>query len=138
VTVGIITASVLACLSAVHLLWVARIKQPPPSVIPEVAGRPLFVPTRLATLAVALMLAAAAAAELVSSGAISAPASFVSPARWATAGVALAFAGRAVGDLRTIGLLKRVHGTAFARADDRYFVPLCLGLALASGWVAAH
>lgn len=50
--------------------------------------------------------------------------------RWLVyAGVAVLVA-RAVGDRRTAGFTKTVRDTAFARADDAYFTPLVVFLAL--------
>lgn len=44
---------------------------------------------------------------------------------------------RAVGDFRSVGVFKRVRGTAFARWDSRLYVLLCLAIAAACAVLAA-
>jgi hypothetical protein len=129
-------AGMLAMLSGVHVAWAFRSAPPSQAVIPHVDGRPLFVPSRLATLGVAALLALAAASVLLAGSELAGPIQTL--ARIGTSGVALAFAGRVVGDFRFVGLFKKTRGTRFARADDRYFIPICLALAVSSAWVAAH
>ena len=51
-------------------------------------------------------------------------------------GLAITFAGRAVGDFRLVGLFKRVRDTGFARLDTWVYAPLCLGLGVAIFYVA--
>lgn len=103
--------------------------------IPEVEGRPLFVPTRAACFAVALALAAAGYLLLVRAGI--AP-SFGLP--WlGVAGAAIVGAVlilRAIGDFRYVGFFKRVVGTDFATLDTRLFSPLCLALGALALWAA--
>ena len=50
--------------------------------------------------------------------------------RWAVAAGVAVLALRAVGDAKVVGFSKRVRGTPFARADDRWFTPLVVFLAL--------
>ena len=50
--------------------------------------------------------------------------------RAAAALVALVFLARTFGDRRTVGVLKRVRGTRFARWDDRLYTPLSFCLAV--------
>ena len=42
---------------------------------------------------------------------------------WIIAGI---FILRAIGDFRYVGFFKSVKQSAFARADSRYYSPLCL------------
>jgi hypothetical protein len=106
-------------------------------VIPERDGKPLFRPSRASTLGVAALLGLAATAVAGCGGWWVLPATLATPMRAIVAAVSVAFAARAVGDFRYLGFFKRVRGTRFARADDRYFVPLCLALSAATAWVAA-
>lgn len=46
--------------------------------------------------------------------------------RWGTRLLSLAFALRALGDGRMVGLSKTIRDTPFARWDTRLFTPLCL------------
>jgi hypothetical protein len=45
------------------------------------------------------------------------------------------FAARAIGNLSTVGLFKRVHHTRFGRRDTALFTPLSFALAAAFLWV---
>ena len=80
-------------------------------------GTPLFVPTRGATLGVALALAAAVVA-LGRGGLLHLPAldGVFRVASWGLGGVLLV---RAVGDRRYVRLFKRERHTDFARVDTR-------------------
>jgi Protein of unknown function (DUF3995) len=55
---------------------------------------------------------------------------YISWARLALLVVMTLFLLRAVGDFRYAGLFKKVRGTRFAKADDRLFTPLCIGVAV--------
>ena len=129
-------ASVLAFLSGLHIYWAFGGRWGSVAGIPQVDGRPAFTPSRLATLLVALGLAAAAALPLVRVGAFPFP---VSPwlSRWSAVFLAFIFFARAVGDFRLVGFFKRVRGTPFAIWDTRLFSPLCLLLAAGFARVAA-
>ena len=58
--------------------------------------------------------------------------------RTATAGLALLFFARAIGDFRYVGVFKSVTGTLFARRDTFLYSPLCLVLALIIGTIASE
>ncbi|MEQ9299424.1 MAG: DUF3995 domain-containing protein [Cyclobacteriaceae bacterium] len=45
---------------------------------------------------------------------------------------------RAIGDFRYVGLFKKVKSTEFAKYDNRYYVPLCLSIAVMGVAVAAQ
>ena len=60
----------------------------------------------------------------------------VAPVRVLAFGLAITFAGRAIGDFRLVGLFKRVRGTGFAKLDTWIYAPLCLGLGVAIFFVA--
>ena len=44
--------------------------------------------------------------------------------------VPLIFALRVIGDFKYVGLFKQIKSTKFARADNKYFIPLCAFLAI--------
>lgn len=79
--------------------------------------------------ALTLLVAGAlvAFAVLVSAAAAEVGPSLVRPLVWA--GVAV-FAVRAVGDTKTAGFSKSDHSTAFAQADDQWFTPIIVFIAL--------
>ena len=133
---AIALAFVLAFLSGLHIYWAFGGRWGWGAAIPQIDGRPAFSPSRLATLVVALGLAAAAVLPLIRTGV--APFS-VPPwlSQWSAVFLAFVFFIRAVGDFRLVGFFKRVRGTPFAIWDTRLFSPLCLLLAAGFARVAA-
>jgi hypothetical protein len=121
----------LAVLGLIHAFWAWRGVSGRSVAVPERAGRPLFAPSRGATLAVAGGLFGGALTLLAQAGLIWLP---VPPAwpRWGAFALASVFALRAVGEFRYVGLFKQVRGTRFARWDTRLFTPLCIVMALGS------
>jgi hypothetical protein len=105
--------------------------------VPSVDGKPLFVPSRHATLAVAVVLAlfaglVAATAGLVSLGL---PVVVLS---WMSYALALGLFARSVGEFKYVGFFKRVRGSRFATLDTWVYSPLCLLLAAGVATVAAR
>lgn len=125
-------ALVLGAIALVHVGWFFGAKWGLGSALPEVSGRPAFVPPRWATLTVTGAFVGAAAIVLASSRGGN---PYVS---WLTLGGALVFALRAMGDFRLVGLTKRVHGTGFARWDDALYTPLSVLLAISFAVVGAR
>jgi len=96
--------------------------------VPSVDGKPVFVPSRSATIAVGVALLLCALLVLATAGVISLGAPQVALS-WLSYALALGLLGRAVGDFRYVGFFKRIHGTKFARLDTLVYSPLCLLLA---------
>lgn len=122
---------VFVALAATHVYWALGGRRGSAAAVPSVDGRPLFTPSRGATLGVAAALVAAA---VVIAGvqewiAIPVPAMAV---RGATFAIALLFALRAVGNFRSVGFFKRPSNSAFASRDTLVYSPLCLGIAVAA------
>jgi hypothetical protein len=118
-----------------HLYWAVGPHAGQSAVLPTVDGKPLFQPSRWATVAVALALFCAAAVVAIRSGILSVPA----PGFLAVVGcwgLAAVFGLRAIGDFRYLGFFKRVTGTRFARADTFVYSPLCAVLAVMAASVA--
>ena len=105
--------------------------------VPSVNGRPLFVPSRTATAAVAVVLLLFAGLVVATAGIVSVglPAVALS---WLSYALALGLVGRAIGEFKYVGFFKRVRGTKFARLDTFVYSPLCLLLALGVALVALH
>ena len=105
--------------------------------VPSVNGRPLFVPSRGATVAVGIVLVLFAGLVAATAGlmAVGLPRALLS---WLSYGLALGLLLRAVGEFRYVGLLKRVRGTKFAVLDTYVYSPLCLLLAVGVALVAWH
>ncbi len=127
---------VLGALVVVHLWWAATNRVPAAVIPTQVDGTPLFTPRRGESAGVALVLALAAWV-LLQRGGVGAE---VLP-RWARIAGAVTFTilfgARAVGDGRFVGFSRRVRSSPFARWDARLYTPIVLGLALASGTLAA-
>jgi len=96
--------------------------------VPSVDGKPLFTPTRKATVGVGMVL-------LLFSALVAATASMISVGlprvalSWLSYALAVGLLARAVGEFKYVGFFKRVHGTKFARLDTMLYSPLCLLLA---------
>lgn len=121
----------------VHMAVMPRVGSSESGAVPSVGGKPLFVPSRHATLAVAVVLAlfaglVAATAGLVSLGL---PAVVLS---WLSYALALGLLARAVGEFKYVGFFKRVRGSRFATLDTLVYSPLCLLLAAGVAAVAAR
>jgi hypothetical protein len=126
---GVLAASLLIGLSAIHCYWAFGGQWGQSAVIPEMEGKPRFHPGKGATLLVALLLAVAAltiCGQLGFWGATLPPGLF----SWGTRVIAGAFFLRVIGDFRLVGLFKRVRTTRFAYWDTHLYVPLCLIVAV--------
>lgn len=120
-----LTAAALTAAALVHVYWAAGGSWFVDRALPPSGENDRLTPGPLLTLAVALALA-------VFAGVVALRA-FGSPPRIVDAvllgGVAV-LAIRAIGDRRVAGFTKTVRNTEFADADDRYFTPLVVFLAL--------
>jgi hypothetical protein len=103
--------------------------------VPSVEGKPLFVPSRTATVAVGVVL-------LLFAGLVAATAGIVSVGlprvvlSWLSYGLALGLVTRAMGEFKYVGFFKRVRGSRFAMLDTWIYSPLCLLLATGVAIVA--
>lgn len=131
IAIIIISALLLIVISGLHVYWAFGGTWGSGSVIPETkAQQPAFVPGKFATLAVAVLLVAAAVLLLMKAGLIQASSGFFI-VTWGCLVCAIVFGLRAIGDFRYVGLTKRVRRTRFATLDSYLFTPLCLWLCLA-------
>jgi hypothetical protein len=126
--VALATSSVFVLLSGLHVYWACGGILGASGSVPESDNRPLFKPSRVATLLVAFLLMLAALILFIRSG-IGPLSSLLSLSRHGAWALALVFTGRAVGDFRWIGFFKRVRNTRFARLDTQVYSPLCLLIA---------
>jgi Protein of unknown function (DUF3995) len=133
--VAVAVIVVFAVLASIHVYWALGGRTGSLAAVPELQGRPAFVPSSAATLAVAVGLVGCAVLVAASAGLIvsTRPAWWVS---WLAFALAIVLLGRAVGDFRLVGFFKRVHETHFARLDSAVYAPLCLCLALSVFYVA--
>jgi hypothetical protein len=123
---AIATAVALLVAAALHVYWAGGGRWMLDRAAPATgrSGR-RFQPGPVPTLLVAVALAGLAALIIaVAEG------RGPSALRWLVGAGAGALALRAVGDTRVAGFTKTVRDTPFARADDRWFTPLVVFLAL--------
>ena len=135
VAIPVALTAVLVALAAIHVYWAVTGSTSGRGVIPEVDGKPLFTPSRSATVlvAAALLVAAFIAA---SRGQLVAPAARGSLVHWAAVFAGVVFLLRAVGEFTYVGFFKRRRGTRFATLDTWLFSPLCTLIGLAFTYVA--
>ncbi len=120
-------SSTLFFLSMIHVYWAVGGKGGMKAVLPEIKGKgkPLFTPTPLITLIVAVLLFVAALIVLEASHILPnfLPTWMTSLGIWTIASV---FLLRSLGDFRYVGFSKRVYGTRFATFDTWLYSPLAL------------
>jgi hypothetical protein len=140
----------LFLLAAIHLYWMANGVTSGGAVPSRADGTPLFRPGRMASLIVALALTVAGFVVL---GRSALTLSFVPMPlfRIGIWGVSLAFAARAIGEFRYVGLFKRERSTRFAyvglfkrerstrfaRLDTWLFTPLCVVMSAVAAVLAS-
>jgi len=135
-----IVIPIIVCITFITLaLWHFKMAFGPVSgtsgSVPFVDGKPLFVPSRGATIAVGAVLLLFALLVAVTGRVIP----LVLPRvvlTWLSYGLALGLLARAIGEFKYVGFFKRVRGSRFATLDTLLFSPLCLLLALAVAFVA--
>ena len=126
--------AVFAGLSLVHVYWLFGGRVGRLAAIPEIDGKPVFQPSAVAMLVVAIGLALCAVVIAGTAGMLTLP--LPQPVlAWPTRALALALLARAVGDFRLVGFFKRIHNSRFARLDTTVFSPLCLALAIGAAIV---
>jgi hypothetical protein len=132
--IAAIVAAILAGIGLIHVFWGLGGNISGAAVVPEVAGRRAFSPSRFATLAVASCLFAASYIVAAAGHLIANP--FGRLPRYLAFGLSALFLVRAIGDFRLVGFFKRFRESRFARLDTAVYSPLCLCLALGTVYVA--
>lgn len=133
--VGVALGAAFGFLAALHVFWAFGGTWGAGAAVAEIDGRPRFVPSRGATLAVAAALIGAAVVVLASGDLILCFAPRWA-SQWAAGVLGAVFVVRALGDFRLIGFFKSVKGTRFAVRDTWLYSPLCLLLGLGAVWLA--
>lgn len=122
--------AVFTVLAIWHFAMAAMSVQANSGAVPSVDGKPLFRPSRMATVAVGVLL-------LLFAGLIAATAGIIDTgiARGVLAGLSYALAAgllaRGIGDFKYLGIFKRVRDSRFATLDTWLYSPLCLLLCAA-------
>ncbi len=127
---GISLAGIFTFLSLLHFYWGFTGITPGANVIPsDRDDKLLFRPSRFDCVVVGLGLAVFATLVLIKSEWVHLTllSRITDIAVWVIAGL---FLLRAIGDFKYVGITKKIKTTAFARMDNRYYIPLCLFIAL--------
>ncbi len=123
---SIILLIVFTFLSSMHFYWLAGGKWGLKKVIPtkENQDTTLSIP-KFATLIVALVLLLFGLLYLIKSRLINIPFSnlITTYGYWIIPSI---FILRAIGDFKYVGFFKKIKNTEFAKADSKWFAPLCL------------
>ena len=133
-TIAVLLIAIFLCLSLVHVYWLLGGRVGQLAAIPEIDGKPIFKPSAVATLVVAIGLALCAVVIAGTTGIFALPLS-QTVLSWMTRGLATVLLLRAIGDFRLVGFFKRIRHTRFARLDTAVYSPLCLALAIGSAIV---
>ena len=136
-SVALVVSSVFALLALWHFYMAWLPGSGKVGAVPSVQGKPLFAPSRAATIAVGVVLLlfailVAATARIVAVGMPEATLS------WLSFALAAGLLARAVGEFKYVGFFKRVRGSRFATLDTFVYSPLCLLLAVGVALVALH
>ncbi|MBP1989664.1 DUF3995 domain-containing protein [Paenibacillus eucommiae] len=120
------SVSILALISFLHVYWAYGGHWGIHATIPSKAGehKPAFVPGKLGTLFVAILMLIVCFILLIQGGYIP----FFSASTIIRIGCivsASVFFLRAIGDFKYVGFFKRINHTVFARNDTWLYSPLC-------------
>jgi len=112
-------------LAIIHIYWAFGGNLGKSAALPEIDGKPLFLPSAPLTFLVSGLLLICALFITVLANWVALP---VTHKLTTGLGVLLAavFAMRAIGNFKYVGFFKRVKGTRFARLDTLVYSPLCL------------
>lgn len=124
-----VVIAAFASLSFIHVYWLFGGRVGQRAAILEIDGKPVFQPSTLSTLVVAMGLALCAVVIAGTAGLLVLPLSQTALA-WMTRALAVVLLLRVIGDFRLVGFCKRIRHTRFARLDTAVYSPLCLALAI--------
>ena len=137
--IGAALAATVSLVFVALALWHVRMAVAPSAgesnAMPSVSGKPLFVPSARATLAVAVVLLLFACLVAATAGFLQIGIS-ERVLSWLSYALALGLLARAIGEFRYVGFFKRVRSSKFARMDTWIYSPLCLLLAVGVALVA--
>ncbi|HEY2492936.1 MAG TPA: DUF3995 domain-containing protein [Paenibacillus sp.] len=125
------TVGILGLISILHVYWAYGGRWGVGAAIPSKAGeyKPTFVPGKIGTLFVAILLLMVCFILLIQGGYIH---YFIANTLTRVGCIVCTsvFFLRAIGDFRYIGFFKKIKNTVFARNDTWFYSPLCLYLGL--------
>ncbi len=127
---GLIESVIFFILAGIHFNWVLGGAWGFEAALPTNAeGKRVLNPKKLDSFIVGLGLLSFGLFFLIKTGLVS-----IGLPKWllnyGTLIIAAIFLLRAIGDFKYIGFFKKIKNTKFAKADNNYFSPLCLFLAV--------
>jgi Protein of unknown function (DUF3995) len=135
--VALVVCAVFVALALWHFFMVLAPSQGASGAVPSVEGKPLFVPSTKATVAVGIVLLSFAVLVAATAGVVALPIPrFV--VVWLCYALALGLLARAIGEFKYVGFFKRIRGSRFAKLDTMVYSPLCLLLAIGVALVASQ
>ncbi len=120
--------ALFAIISAFHFYWALSDREVDLNyVIPHVDGKPVFVPTRLGSASIGVLLLGASVLILLNAYNF---APFIPGILYkgALGALSVIMLIRAVGDFKLIGFFKKIKSGKFADMDTKFYSPLCLYL----------
>lgn len=127
---SIILFVIFLILGLFHLYWLFGGKWGLQQVVPtKKEGIHSISPPKFATFLVAVVLISFGVLYLVKTNfiAVQLPKEIVDYSYWIIPSL---FIVRAIGDFNYVGFFKKIKDTAFAKADSKWFSPLCLGIGI--------
>lgn len=118
---------IFAILGLWHLYWAFGGTLAKEVAIPEIEGKPAFLPSTTATAAVGIVLLSFTFLLAATAGVVTAPVSG-KILKWLCLALSFILFARAIGEFRLVGFFKRVRNTRFAKLDTLVYSPLCLFL----------
>lgn len=117
---------IFVLLAFIHVYWALGGKMGLSKVIPEIEGKPAFKLSAAITLLVAMVMFSLAGFVHLLANPHLAEVEWLPYMRYTAWLCAFVFLMRAVGDFKTVGLLKQERETTFARWDKQVYIPFCL------------
>jgi hypothetical protein len=130
-----LVCGVFAVLAAWHFRMAMGAMTGTSGAVPTVEGKPLFAPSRAATVAVGVVLLGFAGLVAATAGLLTIGLSNAILA-WLSYALALGLLARAIGEFRYVGFFKKVRDSRFAKLDTLVYSPLCLALSAGVAGVA--
>ncbi|MFM9968425.1 MAG: DUF3995 domain-containing protein [Burkholderiales bacterium] len=133
--IALFCATVFVALALWHF-YMARMEASQRSIaVPSVDGKPVFTPSKKATVAVGVMLLLFALLIVATAGLapIGVPRRWLG---WMCYALALGLLARAIGEFKHVGFFKKNRGSRFAKLDTLVFSPLCLAQSAGVAFVA--
>ncbi len=123
---SIILFAVYSSLGFIHFYWLLGGKWGLERALPtKEAGQKAMEPPKIATVIVGIGLISFGLIYLIKIGLINfqIPNWIITYGSWIIPSI---FILRAIGDFNYVGLFKKIKNTEFAKADSKWFIPLCL------------